>query len=914
MLARIRSLFGGVTKRRSIESDLTDEIAFHLKARTDHWIAQGLSRQEAARRARLEFGGLETHKEDWRQARGLRLLDELKNDLTYGVRMLKSSPTFTTVSLAILTIAIGANIAVFNVLDAIALRKLPVDNPDQLREIAWIQRSNHTSQGINYNGSQRPWDSGDRIATSFAYPPYAAARDRATTLSDVMLYARYELTANVNGRDLRMLSLLVSGNFLTGVGVKPIVGRNLETTDDRAGANPVSVLTYDAWQRLFGGEPAAALGKVISLDGMATTVVGVLPRSFYGVDPASPIEILTPITPIVVTVTRTPDALTSPRRWAFQLLGRVKPGMDDARVSTELEMLMRQSLPADFSAGARPMFRQVVLKDASQGLDSLRRNYSRQLYLLMAIMGALLVIACANIASLLLARAAAREREMGLRLALGAGRGRLVRQMLTESALLALIGGAGGVLAGMAAASQLLPLLNQDDEPIVIALGWSPWLAAFVIGLSLVVAALCGILPALRASGVGLVPLLKRDVGGRAPSGTRLFAGKTLIVLQVTLSLVLLVGAALFLRTLMNLRAQPLGFNADNLLLFQMDARPNGYSGIRLTDFYEQVLTRVASTPGVRSATVSRHALLTGGGTSDGLRVPDVPAAQGTPNPERGFDVSVHIHRVPPGYFETMGIRLMAGRDFSAGDRENTPMVMIVNEALLKALPRQWSPLGRRVNQDDTDFEVVGVAADARYRDMREDTPPTIYLPFRQVPQSYVTFAARTAGDPGAVAGPVRAAVEQFAPTVPIFRMRTQDEQINLITRQERLFAYSASAFAGLAVLLACLGLYGTLAYSVARRTAEIGVRMALGADRASVTRMVLRESLLPVVIGVALGLVAASLSTRVIQEMLFELEARDIPTMAVATAALVASAFIAAWIPCRRASGVDPMTALRQD
>jgi predicted permease len=913
-LARLRSFFGGVTKRHKIENDLTDEIAFHLKARTEHWMAQGHSREEAARKARLEFGGLETHKEEWRQARGLRLLDELKNDLTYGVRMLKSSPTFTIVSIAILAIAIGANIAVFNVLDAVALRKLPVNNPDQLREIAWIQRSNHTSQGINYNGSQRPWDGGDRIATSFAYPPYAAVRDRATTLSDVMLYMRYDLTANVNGRDLRVLGLLVSGNFLSGVGVQPLVGRNIEAPDDRAGANPVSVLTYDAWQRLFGGEPAAAIGKVITLNGASTTVIGVLPRSFYGVDPGSPIEIITPITPLIATVDRNPETMTSMRRWGFQLLGRVKPGMDDARVSAEIEMLMRQTLPADFSTGARPMFREVVLKDASQGTDSLRRNYMPQLYLLMAIMGALLLIACANIASLLLARAAAREREMGLRLALGAGRGRLVRQMLTESALLALIGGAAGVLAGMAVASQLLPLLNQDEEPIVITLGWSPWLAAFVIGLSLVVSALCGILPALRASGVGLVPLLKRDVGGRPPSSTRLFAGKTLIVMQVTLSLVLLIGAALFLRTLMNLRSQPLGFNADNLLLFQMDARPNGYSGVRLTDFYEQVLTRVASTPGVRSATVSRHGLLTGGGTSDGLRVPDVPAAQGTPNPERGFQLSVHIHRVPPGYFETMGIRLMGGRDFSAGDRENAPTVMIVNEAFLKALPREWSPLGRRVNHGDTDWEIVGVAADARYRDMREETPPTIYLPFRQVPQSYVTFAARTAGNPGGVAGPVRAAVEQFAPTVPIFRMRTQDDQIDSITRQERLFAYSATGFAGLAMLLACLGLYGTLAYSVARRTMEIGVRMALGADRRSVTRMVLRESLLPVVIGIALGLGVAAYSTRVIQEMLFELEAKDLPSMAMATGALVASALLAAWIPCRRASGVDPMTALRRE
>jgi predicted permease len=905
MWTRLRSLIRTLASRGRVERELNDEMDFHIRARTEHWMRNGLAADEAKRRARVEFGALDNHKEQWREARGLRLFDELRSDLSYGWRMLRSSPTFTFVSVAILAIGIGANIAVFNVLEAVMLRRLPVQQPQDLREIAWIQRATSKWQ-MSYDGSQRPWEGGDRIATSFAYPPYAAMRDRATTMSDVMLFTRYDVTVGVQGRDTRLPALLVSGNFLSGLGVKPMAGRNIEPADDRPGASAVAVLTYDAWQRMFGGDPSAALGRTVAIDGAPAVIIGVTPPGFYGVEPGSPVDVLAPITTVIPVVEAgRPDALTTDRRWAFQLIGRVKPGVEDERVRSELDTIVRQSMPIDFSTGDQSALRQVVLRDGSQGLDALRRNYSEPLYLLMAIMAAILLIACANIAGLLLARAAAREREMGLRFALGAGRGRLLRQVLTESGLLAFIGGVAGVLAGLAAAERVLPLLNQEEEPIILKLGMSAGLAAFSLGLCVMVAVLSGILPAFRAARVGLIPMLKRATSSQITGSSRLFAGKTLIVLQVTLSLVLLVGAALFTRTLVNLRAVPLGFQPDHLLLFEIDARSSGYQGTRLIDFYEQLLDKVAATPGVRSAAFSRYGLLADGATRDSINIPGAPQEQ---------KIDVYIHNISPKYFETMGIPILLGRDNAATDREQRPKVMVVNQSLAKLLPGDGNPLGRRVRYGDMEAEIVGVVADARFSTMRASAPPTVYLPFRQHDQRRMTYVMRTAGEPGLSAGPVRAAVEQFAPSVPMFQMRTQDDQINAAMRQERLFAFAASGFAGLALLLACLGLYGTLAYSVARRTTEIGVRMALGADRSSVTRMVLRESLVPVALGAGFGLIAASMATQVIQSMLFGLTRNDPATLAMATVALVGSALVAAWIPCRRASRVDPMTALRRD
>jgi predicted permease len=616
---------------------------------------------------------------------------------------------------------------------------------------------------------------------------------------------------------------------------------------------------------------------------------------------------MAPVTPFEPILENGRDVLNDAKYWGFRVMGRIRAGAADERVRTETEALLRQALPADLVASDPAQVPRVIVSPGGQGLDSLRRNYSQPLYLLLWIMAVVLLIGCANVAGLLLMRNAARQRELAVRLSLGAGRGRLIRQLLTESVLLAGVGGALGLVLALGARDGLLPLLNQDDPPITIALGYGPRLWGFATALCLFVGLLFGILPALRATRVGISPGLMRTMPGNATISSRLLAGKTLIAFQVALSLVLVAGAGLFTRTLLNLRSEPLGFRSDHLLLFQIDGTASSYSGERLLNLYERVLERMNALPGVSAASFSRYGLLTGGATRDSITVPGLPKGQD--------QIGVYLHFISPRYFETMGIPLVAGRDVELQDREKTPPVAVANEALVQQLPGGGSGVGQRINYDrNSGLEIVGVVGDARFASLREPAPPTLYLPYRQYRQNRMTFALRVAGDPAAVAPSVRRVIEEIDRSVPPYDVRTQEEQINMAIRKERLFAYVGSGFALLAVALASLGIYGTLAYSVARRTPEIGLRMALGASRREVVVMVIRESLAPVIAGVVIGLGVALETSQFLKSMLFGLEPNDTFTLAVAVVGLIASALLAAWLPSRRASGVDPTTALRCD
>jgi predicted permease len=903
--SRLRSWLEGVLRRRRVERDMADEMAFHLQARRDHWAQQGLPPAEAARRARLEFGAVDRYKDDCRQARGLRWLDELRADLTYARRTLVASPVFTLVAVAILAIAIGANTAMFSVVEAVMLRRLPVVRPHELRELAWIEppaRAWH----ISYDGSSERLADGGRLMTSFAYPIYTQLRDRSTAFASLFLFATREVNLDTGGRARQASAIAVSANFLDGLGTTPLVGRGLRAEDDRVDAPHVVVLSHRLWQSAFGADPRV-LGRTIRVNATPAIVVGVTRPSFEGVEPGRGYDVLLPIASFADVLER-PGRLADAHQWVFRVMGRLRPGVDDVRASVETDALLRQALPPDLAQSGQGQQPRLVLNPGGQGIDRLRRSYARPLYLLTAIMVAVLCIACANVAGLLLVRTAARQREMAMRLALGAGRGRLVRQLLTESLILAALGAcAGGVLAFLVRGS-LLPALNRDEAPIELALGLSPWVLAFSIGMCLIVGLGCGILPALRATPADARLASGRTVSGGGTGGSRLAAGRTLIALQVALSLVLLVGAALFTRTLLNLRSQPLGFRLDGLLLARMDATTAGYKDRRLLDFYETVLERVSAIPGVQAAAFSRWGLLEGGSTRDGIRMLDAPAGR--------EDVGVHVHYVSPGYFSTMGIPLLAGRDVSAQDRETAPRVAIVNQALARqiAAAAAASVVGRRFGYDSPDkpLAIVGVVADAHFASLRQPAPPTIYLPYRQHRQHRMTFAVRVARDPGGVADAIRLAVAGVDPDVPLFGVRTQAEQIHLSVRQERVFAWLASSFGLLALLLACLGVYGTLAYSVTRRTPEIGLRMALGATRPQVVSLFLRESLGPVVVGAAAGIAGAVATSRFLESLLFEVRPRDAGTIAGTTLALVAAALLAAWLPSRRASGVDPVTALR--
>jgi predicted permease len=899
MWTRLRSWLGGMVRRGRVERDLADEVEFHLRERAEYWVRQGLPQEEAARRARIEFGAVESHKEDCRQALGLSLVDEFSGDVVYGLRKMRAAPTFTIVAVSILAISIGANAAVFSVLDAVVLRMLPVERPRDLRELAWID-SRDSPMKVTYTGAGGSTSGG---ATSFAYPVYAHVRDRSTVFDDLFLFDQRAIDIGVSGRAQRVPGLFVSGNFLRGLGVSVTIGRSIGPEDDRADAPAVAVLTYGFWQRVFGGDPSA-LGQPLSVNGTPAMIVGVTARGFDGVDPGSPVDVIIPITTLL-PANEARQALGNSRYWRYRVMGRVKAGVDDERVRTETEALFQQSLPLDSVGAAPSMLPRILVTPAGQGLGSLRQNYARPLYLLMTIMLVVLLITCANIAGLLLTRSTARGREMGLRLALGAGRARLMRQLLTETALLACLGGGLGIGLASQIRDGLLPLLNHGTEALNITLGLSPWLVIFSIGLCMAVALLCGILPSVRATRLGLSAARARAVPGSDPGTSRLVGGKALIAMQVALSLVLLVGAGLFVRTLTNLRAQAIGFRPDHILLFQMDGTAK-HKDARLHDFYESVLERVIAMPGVQEASLSRYGLLSGGKTTDTIVIPGEPQGQD--------EVRVHLHFVSSRYLETMGIPLLSGRDFTIQDREGAPRVALVNQALARILAGAGEPIGRRILYEtpDSPVEIVGMTADARLATLRESAPPTLYLPYRQYSQRRMTFAVRVAGEPMAIAAPIRRAIGEIDPDVPLLEIRSQEAQIEAAVRQERVFAYVASGFALLALLLACLGIYGTLAHSVARRTPEIGLRMALGAERREVVYMVLRESLVPVVVGLAFGLGVVVATMRFIHSMLFGLTPHDAPTILLAALGLIVSALLAAWLPSRRASGIDPMVALR--
>lgn len=906
MWARLRSFVGGLARRGRVEHDLAEELEFHVRARAEHWERQGLLPPEAARKARLEFGAVEGYKERCREARGLRLIDELRGDLGYGLRQMRAAPMFTAIAVGILAIAVGANTAVFSVIEAALWRMLPVERPEELRELAWTARQDGFSGW--YNGSMRPYPGGGLIATSFAYPVYAHVRDNSTAFADLFLFDRNDrINIGVAGQAHVVPGLLVSGSFFRGLGVEMAIGRPIVPEDDRAGTPPVAVLSYRCWQRLFGGNPSA-LGQTITVNSAPAVVIGVTPPGFYGVEPGRPIDLVVPITAILPAFyDDMPDILRSSRHWGFRVMGRLKPGVTDEEAQTETEALVRQALPVNPGQDERYDLTDVLVNAGGQGLDALRRNYARPLWLLMGIAGAILLIACANIAGLLLTRATSRQREISIRLAVGAGRARLVRQLLTESFLLACVGGGLGIGLAFVVRDRLLPLLNLVQEPLEVTLGLNLWLLAFSIGLCLAVGVLCGILPALRATRANVAPMLARAMPSGSASGSRLFAGKTLIALQVALSVVLLVGAGLFVGTLVNLRSEALGFRPEHVLLFDMDAALSGYEGTRLHDFYERALERVSAAPGVRAASMSQYGLLEGGGRTEDIVVSGAPRGRAK--------MHVHVLFVAPRFFETMGIPLLVGRDFTSSDREAAPRVALGNQTLARRLPGGRSPVGRRIRYGeppDGDTEIIGMVADARFATLREPSPPILYLPYRQHQHHRMTFAMRAAGAPAALASAIRQTLAELDPNVPLLNVMTQNEQINRSVQQERTFAQLVSGFAALAVLLACLGIYGTLAYSVARRTSEIGLRMALGARPWNIVQLVLRESLIPVVMGAVLGLAGAIASTRLVESMLFGLTPHDAPTFLIATLALVGSALLAAWLPSRRAARVDPMSALR--
>ncbi|HWS87828.1 MAG TPA: ABC transporter permease [Pyrinomonadaceae bacterium] len=857
----------------------------------------------------------------------------LLQDIRYGLRVLARTPGVTAVAVVSLALGIGANTALFSVVDEVLLKKLPVKEPERLLLFKSYSGQGFSPGGYSGNSSNDP--AGRTVRTSFPYQSYVRLRERqGGAVSDVFAFGNVTLNVNVGGEAEVASGQAVSGNYYAALGVAPHAGRLLTDEDDRASAAPAAVLSHRYWQKRFGSDPEA-VGRQVNLNGVPFTVVGVSPQGFNGtMQVGSSPDVTIPVTwePQVNTER---SRMAGAGAWWLRVMGRLKEGATMEQARAELDAVFRQSVVEHRTAryalaqtdaqraAARPLADEEVPQlDAdtgAQGEMNTRQGFQQPLYILLGVVGVVLLIACANVANILLARAASRQREIAVRLALGARRRRLIRQLLTESVLLSLAGGALGVLLAFWIKDGLM---SVDDWGGRFMGALDPRLdlrvLAFTTALSLLTGILFGLAPAWRATKVDLTPALKDSARGSS-AVTRSWLSKSLVVAQVALSLLLLVGAGLFLRTLINLKRVEMGFNAQNLLLLPVEAGLVGYKDEKLVNLYRDMSERLEALPGVRSVTFSRTTLLSHSSSSRSFYLPE--ALKAAPGPD-GFPPptgDVYIHQVRENFLEAMEIPLLAGRTLSGRDDARAPKVAVVNQTFARKFFNGENPVGRRLTfnpQKPDEVEIVGLARDAKYTTLRDETPPTAYLPWLQELRSMggVVFEVRTAGEPEAATAAVRRVVHELDGRFPLNGVKTQTAQADETLARERLFAKLLSLFGLLAQALAGIGLYGVLAWSVARRTHEIGIRMALGAQRRDVLRMVLRQGMALTLAGVVVGLAAAYAVTRFTEGVLYGVTPTDPLTFASVALLLSSVALLACLVPARRATKVDPMEALRYE
>ncbi|HST53139.1 MAG TPA: ABC transporter permease [Pyrinomonadaceae bacterium] len=853
----------------------------------------------------------------------------LWQDLQYGARMLAKSPAFTAVAVLSLALGIGANTALFSVMDALLLKKLPVKEPDRLV----LFKSLATKKFVpgNYNGNTSLDESGLRVRTSFPYQTYAQFREQQQdVLSDVFAFGRVYLNVNADGQVDVVDAQAVSGNYYTGLGVPAFIGRTLKDEDDRATAPPVAVISHRYWQRRFGGD-TGIVGKQIDLNNVAFTVVGVTPQGFEGaMQVGSTTDVSIPIA-WEPQVSGTRSRMTGAGTWWLRLMGRLKDGATPAQAQASLSGVFLQTVleqrEAQRAEGnytiSQPLdpndYPRLAVDSGSRGEMNMRHYYQRPIYLLFGVVGLVLLIACANVANLLLARAAARQKEIAVRLALGARRRRLIRQLLTESVLLSTLGGVLGVLLAFWIKDGLLAVGDWGgSEMSALDPRLDLRVLGFTLALSLLTGLVFGLVPALRATRVDLTPALK-DSGRSSSTVARSWLSRSLVVAQVAMSLLLLVGAGLFLRTLVNLERVETGFNERNLLLFNVSPNLIGYKNERLANLYRQMFEHIESVPGVKAVTFSEMPLLSGSESDQSLYLTGAKAdADGKIRPSG----NVYVQQARENFLAAMEIPLLAGRSLAPQDDERAPKVAVVNQTFARQFFPGENPVGRRFgfNRDKTDeIEIVGVARDAKYTSQRDNVPPTAYLPWAQDMSAIgsVTFEVRTAGDPTSSIAAIRQAVREVDSNLPLNDIKTQIEQADETLAMERLFAKLLSLFGLLAQTLAGVGLYGVLAWSVAQRTNEIGIRMALGASRGDLLKMVLRQGMVLTLFGIALGLAGAYALTRYLaslSQMLYGVRPTDPLTFGVIALFLTLIALVACLVPARRATKVDPMVALRYE
>ena len=902
--------------RDQFERELDEEMRHHLALK-----AQERGSSETAKR---EFGNLTLLKEDSRTMWIGTYTQQLAQDLRYGLRSMAAHKVFTAMAVLSLALGIGANTAIFSFMDAIMLRALPVRHPEQLAIVNWRQPADawgvvHSQMGDDYH------ESGWRICPNFPYPVYQFLRDRNHVFSTLFAYATAgRLNLVLDGQAALGEGQYVSGNYFDSLGVTPSIGRLIGPADDRSAAAPIVNLSYSFWQSHFGSR-ADILGKILLINGKPFTIAGVTPSEFFGVRPPTAPEVFIPVHDLgLIDLNPYQDhdkRFIGDHFYWIEMMGRLKPGVTLAGAAAELRGLFQpwvQNTAANDKE--RRTLRQLFLQVGGSGVDALRRQYSKPLYILTAMVALILLVACANIANLLLARAHTRRREIAVRLSLGAGRWRVTRQLLTESVLLSVCGGFLGIFIASVGIHALTAMLanGQADFTLRAELDWR--VLFFTSLVVLATGILFGLAPALQATKVDVMPALKETRTGapnRQTRRTRLpfGLGHVLIVTQIAISLLLVAAAGLFVRTLNNLHAVNLGFNPQNLLLFHIDAPQAGYKDAALKNFYAELQRRFALIPGVRNATVTDTRLVSHSTSTTGVVIPGLSKSD---EPE----VSTAIVQVGPEYLQTMQIPILAGRAIDERDGEGAPHVAVVNEVFAKKYFPGESSIGKyfgiNTKKGEFDTQIVGLAKASRYNSLKTEIPPVIYVSYMQAdkhrPLGSMGFELRTTGNPLSVANSVRRIVHELAPTVPVADLTTQSQVIEGTITQEKTFANLCTAFGLLALVMACVGLYGTLAYAVARRTGEIGIRMALGAMRRDIIWMVLREVLILAAIGLIAGLTAVWQTTAFLKSFLFGLKPNDPWTLGVAAAILIACALAAGYAPAWRAACIDPASALRHE
>jgi len=907
--AALRSWIRATLHRSRVEQRMEDELRFHIESYTEDLVRAGLPPEEARRRAAVEFGGVEGRKEECRDALGLRLLDEWRADGRYACRQLRRSPVFTAVAVLSLALGIGANSAIFSLMEAAVWKPTSVPAAERLALFSWASGPRAFMNSSMGNWRRAP--AGVRTSTSFSYPVFEALKDQGRILETVFAFSPTgRVTAVVEGEAEVVQAQLVSGDFYRGVGVAPIAGRPISMPDDvRGGAETVAVISDGYWARRFGRSPSA-VGARMLVNQIGVTIVGVNAPGFTGVDPGDRVDVFMPLSaqPLVMPsrYARTIPLLDDPDYWWVVVMGRLKPGVTRVQAQSALEVAFQQAVKAtlpDRPDRDQPHFELLA---GSRGQDNLREEFATPLLVLGALVGVVLLIACANVASLLLARAVVRRRELSLRLALGAGRGRLIRQLLTEGMALGVLGGALGLLLAYwtrnAIPSLLLPSWTSGDLQFNPEFDVRVLLLTIAVTLATTVLASLG--PIWQSLRVEINTSLKE--GGRALLAPAARRGKWLVVFQVCLSVSLLIGAGLFLRTLANLRSVSLGFRPKRVVLFAIDPPRTRYAGHARKSLFASLDQAIGSIPGVEAASVSATPLVSG--SSSRTRV-------GPNGRIPGPDDEAWVNDVGSRFFETMGIPILVGRSFDGHDRETSAPVVVVNQQFARLFFPNENPVGRTIRNNDVVYQIVGVCGDTPFGRLRAPIPPTFYRHFTQGPEpGAMTFEVRTGASEAALMNDVHAVVRAVDRDLPVFDVRTQAQQIDATLSRERLFVVLTSAFGVLALVLASIGIYGLMAHGVSRRTNEIGVRIALGAERRDVVVMILREASSLAVAGAAMGVLSAAALSRYIRAMLFGITPADPATIGGAVAAMMIVALLAAWFPARKASRLDPTVALRHE